>query len=203
MADISNKMLAGILIVSTLVSLIGIFTVVNKQPMYITGFAANPGSQVNVTIDALVAITATDYIDFGHGYVKEGHDYVVLISNDTSSGTANSTWTGWTKTQINITNTGNVPANITVNASSKADTWIGANAEAYFATVTNKCNDANNTNTWTQLNQTQQKFCFALNATAGQDLTHMVAKIQIPSTVLVTSASETKRVDVTFFAIMK
>ena len=193
--DISNKTLATLLIVAIAVSVVGTFIAANK-PIYISGMASSGTGTVEVTISGLAAISVTDNIDFGSGYVYPNNITARLESNGTAA--TNGSWT-WAAQDIEIENEGNQKLNITFNASSAASSWIGAGALAYMAANVNAqdgCSVENST--WQTLSTgTSLRLCTDLDSTDGAD------KVDAEATVLIlesTAPSGTaKTVTVTFY----
>ena len=194
--DISNKTLATLLIVAIAVSVVGTFIATSK-PVYITGMATEGTGTVDVTITGLAAITTTDNIDFGSGYVYPNNITARLESNATSA--TNGSWSyAWQN--ITIENIGNQKLNVTFNASSNASSWLGTGCLAYMAAnihVDDGCSVENTT--WRELaaDKNSDWLCMDLDSTNGADKVNAEAALIINETLA--SSAVAKTVTVTFY----
>jgi len=195
--DISNKTLATLLIIAIAVSVIGTFLAANR-PVFITGLATSGTGKVNLTIQAAIAVSVTDNIDFGTGYVYPGNGSAELISNETSA--INGTWDWTTAQDIQIENVGNAICNISFNASSDATTWIGAGATAYLAANNHTTDDgcAIKNTAWQTLGTgSPNTLCTNLASTTNADKVDAEARLIIPESVV--GDSSERSVIVTFY----
>ncbi len=116
--DVSNELLAGLLIVAISLSVANFFT------GSITGYGTNSQeTDVSVEIEGVTAINwTTDTLDFGSGAVDDGYDEAVL---DTYNG--NVTDGNWSATSANLTleNVGGDYVNVTLESNLTANQLIG------------------------------------------------------------------------------
>ncbi len=201
--DISNKTLATLLIVAIAISVIGTFLAASR-PVYLTGMATSGTGKVNLSIQAAIAISVTDNIDFGSGYVYQGNASAALISNISTKQAINGSWDWSAKypgsyPDIQIQNVGNSVCNVSFNASSDASSWIGAGAFAYMAAnaaVNDGCS-AEQTAWQTLGTGSPNLLCNGLAPTVNADIVDAEAKVIIPSTISGDGAE--KSVIVTFY----
>ncbi|MCX6709770.1 MAG: hypothetical protein NTV63_02325, partial [Candidatus Woesearchaeota archaeon] len=164
MDDISNNTLATLLVIAIIVSIGGTLISINKLSGMgapgLTGFATT--GKVNLTVQTTSGISVTQEIDFGTGYANVGTNCTMESNlSDGSRADADCLGTNWpsaivdaTKRHIMINNTGNQNINVSINASSVATSWIGANSTAEYgaqnASLYEGCPATNRTQ-WTTL----------------------------------------------------
>src|SRR3989344_3161056 len=121
--EISNKVLASLLVVAIVVSVVGTFFSLSKlgDLSGITGRQVinnTESSTANVTILGVVGIAVTGVIDFGDGTTAESSAVVLTTGAANSNGFNDCTAANCMG--IAVQNTGNVNANIKVNSSKTA-----------------------------------------------------------------------------------
>src|SRR3990172_8470363 len=127
--EISNKVLASLLVVAIVVSVVGTFFSLSKlgDLSGITGWQVinnTDSSTSNITILGVVGISVTGTIDFGDGTTAETESIVIATMagyNNTDFGFNDCTVISGPCPGIVVENTGNVNANVTVNISKSAD----------------------------------------------------------------------------------
>ncbi len=189
MAELSNRTLAGLLVIAIVISVIGTLFSINKvgQLAAITGMATSDSAKANVTIQGVVALNATNNIVFGSGTLAEGGFRTINThANNIATGGFHNCIDynmshGNNCTGIVIENTGNVNINVTVNASAAASSWIGGtgstaqfNATAGNAssgTEQNGCTTSGQKGfaNVTTLGTTKSRVCSNLSFTDGAD----------------------------------
>jgi len=214
MEEISNKTLATLLVIAIIVSIGGTLISINRLSriglLGVTGFGTT--GKVNLTVQTTTGISVTQEIDFGTGYANVGTN--CTMESNLSSGSRADTdcqGTNWptyivdaTKRYIMVNNTGNQNINVSINASSAATSWIGANSTAEYgaqnASLYEGC-PATNRAQWTTLT-TGAPTSVCANSTAnalgwvdGADITLVAARVTVSSQV----APGLKTVDVGFW----
>ncbi|MDP6584181.1 MAG: hypothetical protein QF535_05965 [Anaerolineales bacterium] len=192
MVKSNNNVLAIILIVAIVISIGG----TAMSAVKLSGRATSGTGTTSVTISELIAITVSGNIAFGSGYVNESGANATLTSNGTATQWSNGTAP---TSDIVITNTGNADAQINVNASSNATSWIGATATAAFAGEVNEvgaCGGTLNV-TWATLqDNTQKLLCDVLQWENANDAINLNIKLTIPEALVGGGAEDSVTVKV-------
>jgi hypothetical protein len=137
--DISNKALAMFLVVAVVVSLAGTFYSLRRlDSLSTTGFATSTGTaQVNITSLASLVFTVNS-IDFGIGNVNTtggGINNCTLYANKSgAAGFKSANCANFATTMpvpFIIENDGNLPLNVTLNASKNATEFIGGGSATH------------------------------------------------------------------------
>jgi hypothetical protein len=203
MAEISNNLLAGLLVVAIVISASSVFLISSiVVPIRITGRALEYGT-ANVTITGMVAIemqrNVTDfdssvlggadreihtqaidnYGSFDDGSEGNGTDYGGCVNSEATC--------AWPFIVYNI---GNQNVSINVSAASNASVWIGGNpdfAAAYYKGKNNESNACGINITgfsetgWYVLNETEFEVCNELEFDDNLDSLRIHFNLTIPS----------------------
>jgi hypothetical protein len=96
MAEISNNLIAGLLLVAIVVSIVGLVNTISLIPVIqYTGFATTGAGKANVTIESAMSITLMrNETLFGPGYANTAGDLVLATNKTNPEGTAGTT-DGW------------------------------------------------------------------------------------------------------------
>lgn len=135
MVEISNKVLASLLIVAIAVSLIGIYISITKvkQPSLLTGFASATGTgQVNLTVIQSTNVNwTTALLDFGTGSVRAGFPNCTLNNNESNNTASCSGFTGRAGVPLVIQNIGNMNTSLNLSFDKTAATMIGGTSPSF------------------------------------------------------------------------
>src|SRR3989344_9609813 len=142
--EVSNKVLASLLVIAIVVSVVGIFFSLGKLGDLggITGrqvYNNTESSTSNITILGVVGISVTGIIDFGIGITAETQTITVATFpgyNNTAFG-FNNCDTNPVCMGIVVENTGNVNANVSVNFSKTSAEFIGGTVPGLAFNSTN------------------------------------------------------------------
>lgn len=180
MAEISNNLIAGLLIVAIVISGLGMLAFVNIPPITLTGAATETG-YANLSISGLVSITMVrNASDFGNGTLA-GADQLIHTQQDNAPTTfddgseGNDTHYGSCASPSDedncvypfvVENSGNVNVSINLSADNEASTWIKSGAAAQFKgknNVSDACGASFGPGfgegSWTDLNTTETVAC--------------------------------------------
>jgi len=177
MAEISNNLLASLLIVAILISAFGIFTVSNLGPVKLTGRALEYGT-ANVSITGAVDIEMIRNVtNFGSSTIPGATVTTIDTQTADNYGTFNNgtegnetDFQGTAVYPFVIWNKGNVNVSINLSAASEASSWIYTSAGAYFKAKNNETGACAATlgsgygeGAWTPLNVTETVACADLD----------------------------------------
>ena len=177
--EISNNILAILLVIAIVIGLIGFFI-----PKKIVGKVTDTGA-LQVTVSELTAINFTDdVINWGTGNVKEGYTYCEM---DTE-GNMGSGCEGFTNQNngFTIENIGNVDVILQLATGKNADELIGGSNPLYQYKVveaeSGSC-DGLYPSTYTNVNSTSpgDTICSAFYAEDRMDSVYIHVKVRIPS----------------------
>jgi hypothetical protein len=154
MVEISNNLIAGLLLVAIVISAYSVVTVMNLGEVTITGYAGQETGTANVTVGGLIDIyMLRNVTNFGSDSLG-GADQTINTQSDnpyfddgcegnaTNYGTCDNTEPNCAFPFV-VRNDGNVNVSIDLNASAEAPSWIATGAGAY---VLGKANESGATN---------------------------------------------------------
>lgn len=225
MTQVSNNLIAGLIVVAIVISGFGFLTSVNLGNISFTGGATTGTGSANVTIGSSTDIELLrNAADFGSGALAgadralttQQDNYQTGSANDFDDGTeGNGTVYGsCDDTETNcaypfvVRNSGNVNISLNISAVSEATSWIGTNAQAYVKGASNESGNAcglNFTNNavgfgegpWISLNATEGVICSHMKfSDSGADEVRVHFSLTVPS-----DASGSKSVLVTLGAL--
>ena len=208
MSAVSNRIVAGLLLLAIVVSVVGTFVSVGRISslriplLSITGFVAGSGI-TNVTIDSAVGVTVSDsVINFGNGYYSSACTSGFAVLNGTLM---NSTcWRNTTATASNnwdashvIENTGttNFELNASTSNPSSAEGWLCSNSNCPLTTTAalflyssnNESNSCGGTlfapqllNDTATMNGNNTRLCSNMNYQDNQNSLNLTASIIVP-----------------------
>ena len=197
MLEVSDRTLVVLIVVALLTTVGGTITILQKvgpELPLLTGFATTDTGEVNLTIDATVSIRLTvDEVNFSGGSPLSGGGLTQLNTSGAAGGGGNPS-TFANPGDFQVENDGNVPVNLTINAT-PASVWIGGTSPTYRFSSTNPGSDdgcaINRTSTEpTTLNATQVDFCLNLTFSDSADTTNISIYVGIPSDIPAGSISD-------------
>ncbi|RLE43074.1 hypothetical protein DRJ48_01955 [Candidatus Woesearchaeota archaeon] len=210
MAEVSNRVLAALLIVAIIVSLGG--TLISLQKIKsmkfvpITGFALGPTyGYVNLTVESVAGLDFTDAyarIDFGTGYVEAGETTractMWINGTITSPEWWNSTYCRdeWNKTwatgetPLELVNIGTTYLNVSIQSNETASQYLPTQASGgtrlkwwFQDNETGSCNDSVTLGSWNDVTTTKQQVCQCLNFTVSKNSLAIGAYVNITSDI--------------------
>ncbi len=135
MAELSNKVVIGLLVAVIIVSLAGVFVSIMKlqAPSSVTGFASATGTgQVNLTVIQSTNINwTTALLDFGTGSVRAGFPNCTLNTNESNNTASCSGFTGRAGVPLVIENIGNMNISLNLSFDKTAATMIGGTSPSF------------------------------------------------------------------------
>ena len=176
MAKREDKSLTVIVLMVAIV-VIGIVGLNMFKETKITGAqTATDAGYAKVNISGVLTITLiVDETDFGTGYVSAASSYAEIFSGANASGKT-ADWvneTAFNPASMVLENNGQVTANVTINATSDAATFLGGSnpEQKYNATESEAgaCGGTEANATWEDLTTTPTNVCDKLFATNTQD----------------------------------
>lgn len=208
MAEISNNMIAALLVLAILVSGFGVLSMVSFEGRRVTGGATSDIGAANVTISGAVAIELNssrpgtyDEINFDTGTL--GGAQREITSESDNYGTFDDGWTGdgsgigsCDDTEENcafplvLINTGNVNASINVTSDKAAATFIGTGASQYIRGRDHESgacgiNYTSGAGTWQTLDTNEVEICYSMEYSGSsqdaQDEIQIHLNLTIPS----------------------
>ncbi len=202
MVEVSNNLLAGLLLVAIVISGSGFLIIAGMGPVVITGRATELYGTANVTIGTYAAIKMLRNVtDFGSSALG-GADVTIHTQqqnlgtgyafNNGSEGNGTNYGTGTYAYPFVVKNIGNRNVSINLSADKEAgdaDPWIHAAAAALFKGKNNNtlggCDadwqGAFAEGSWTNLNESQTIVCTDLYPNESRDEIRMHFRLQIPS----------------------
>lgn len=185
--EINNQLIVGIMIITMIISIGGTFLLVNKistlQPRQVgyTGFAASDTGSAKIIIASTLSIEVDDpgLIDFGTCLPPSVTNTNASISSEMTEAALNGTIMNCSNTNIpralNISNVGNIGANITVVTAKLGTTLLGGTSRGEFfyrttnATTNGGCSLARTQATYNKFISTvaSYKVCDNLTTTGG------------------------------------
>lgn len=194
MADISNKALSLLLLVAIVVSVSGTMLTFSKlSETGITGRATDDTTGItNFSINSTLSIRFNNnLIPFGQGYVNDSIGSCVMGTNNSNPSAANGC-VGFNTTvadaNLTIENDGNIPANVSINFTGDASSFIGGTSPSFMYMVRNaeasSCTTANATSmrevAGTDTNTTMTRVCTNFDADDGSDLFDIAIWLRVP-----------------------
>jgi hypothetical protein len=173
MVEVSNNLIASLLIVAIVISGLSVFVISTVIRVPITGFAGQGQGTANVSITGEISIVMLrNYTDFD-GSALGGFDRIIDTQAvnygtfDAGSEGNGTNQAGCDGTEANcafpfvVENTGNTNISIDVNATSEASSWLWSDAGAYVMGKGNEtyaCNWSGEfgESNWIDLNQTTE-----------------------------------------------
>ena len=202
MAEISNNLLAGLLVVAIVISASSVLIISNIGPITVTGRALEFGT-ANVTISGLAAIEMIRNVtNFGTSTLGGAERIIHTQDADNwntfyngSEGNGTDYGSGTHVYPFVVENIGNVNVSINISTDNEAGSggspWIGAGAGAYFKAKSNDSVGACSADyaggygegSWISLNVSETAACSDLNYldTPDTDELRLHFRIQIPS----------------------
>ena len=203
MANVSNSLIAALLIMTIVISTFGLLFIGNFGGISITGQATGTGA-ANVTITGAVAIELlknfthfnTSALDGAARIIStQADNYGTFEDGSEGNGTNVGTCVGTEATcafPFVVRNIGNVNASINISAASQASTWIGAGAAAQVKGKNNETNACGASfsglagfgeGSWANLNTTETVLCTDLDFrdSPNQDELRMHFQLTLPS----------------------
>ena len=180
MVEISNNLIAGLLLVAIVISGYSVLTAMQWEEVKITGFTAQGGGTANVTIGGVVDIVMIrNLTDFDSSNLGGSDQQIETTAsngdnpltfddgtegNSTNAGTCDNT-EGNCAFPFVVQNNGNVNVSININATQEAWNWIATGARAYVLGKSNESGATNYTGSagfgegsWIDLNVTSTAF---------------------------------------------
>lgn len=195
MEEVSNRTLAGLLVVAMVISLTGTFFSLSKLDMLqqdgtITGFALNPNATATLNIDDLTSIEfLVNSVNWGTGTVNSSNNlFCNLTTSNMSSATNLSTsCVGFVSTPpgfLVLNNDGNRHVSVTLAANETPSTWLGdSSGRLYYEVYNNQTSACTGTRLLTadnSLTTTPTSICTNLTFTNGQDTLNIPLKVRVP-----------------------
>ncbi|MDD9952894.1 MAG: hypothetical protein OXR66_00995 [Candidatus Woesearchaeota archaeon] len=195
MEELSNRVIAVLLVVSMVVSCFGIFATFTGSP---TGFALVDTGKTNFSISTALSITFENaLVPFGSGYVNGSYTSCSMGTNNSPPNrSANSGCVDFNgsvhEANLTITNDGNLVANVSLNFTGDADSFIGGTGglNSYQYEVSNvsgeaSCTTLGNGSSFREVadydvNGTNARVCTGLDYPDGQDTIQVGVWIQVP-----------------------
>lgn len=219
MAEISNNLIASLLIVAIIISAFGVLSLIQITPVTITGRALEYGT-ANVTITGAVAIEMLRNVtDFGSSTLQGAYRNVssqtdnsfsnTLAFNNGSEGNGTDYGSGAFAYPFVVENIGNVNVSINISADAEASSWIAGTVgpAAFYKGANNFSNGniatcgINFTSTagygedaaWNDLNATESEVCASMVYSESEDLSanemRIHFRISIPTDAIGTKGS--------------
>jgi hypothetical protein len=201
MAEVSNKIIAGLLLLAIVISLFGIVTIMNIPLVVVyTGGATGTGT-TNLSITGAASITMLrDLSDFGTGTPDPSTGTTIANDQINTRGFYNGSHGNGTDYGIGppyaymhvIENNGNTVCNLTIKSSKTAAQFIGGTNPSFkfrgFQNETNSCNGTLTT-TYTEFSAADTDYNLCVESTSGSgfryeddsDTVQVSFKIFLPS----------------------
>ncbi len=182
MADISNRALGILVSLALVISLVGLFSL--PKGSLITGLGTTGEAKINITSLAELNVSVA-VIDFGNGTVG-GQPNCTLTTSEATGDPRNcftpsgSSGDGATN-GFNVTNTGNVNLNITVNSSKNATQFWGVAVDwNHFRWKCSGNGTAEQLASYTVVNVSNILCTSSLSSVDGNDVERMDINITVP-----------------------
>ena len=194
MEEVSNRTIAGLLVVAMVISLTGAFFSLSKLDMLqnegtVTGFALNPNATATLEIGDLTSIVfLRDAIDWGTGTVNSSNN---VFCNLTTVNMSVDTHTSGACIDFNapppplvLKNDGNRHVSVTLALNATSATWLGDSSgqmwfEVYRNQTANSCQSgAAGINT--AVSNSPVTLCSNFTFTADADQLNVPIKLRIP-----------------------
>jgi hypothetical protein len=216
MGDLSNKTVALLVVIATIIFFVGITSVPKGGIVYLTGRGTTGVTSYWVQSELTINVTQTA-VAFQSGKVETGYNNCTLNSNYTDNATETTgsasagcvgNWTGYNTRSFIVRNDGTVNVNITVQGTKLAAGFIPTygtptvtpeyNFKSYDADGTGACISADLITDWTAMtNATATVICSNLAMSDSTDELSVPIQLVIPDNVMNGTYSDT----VTFAAI--
>ncbi|MFT4309589.1 MAG: hypothetical protein ACMXYL_03825 [Candidatus Woesearchaeota archaeon] len=195
MENISNRTIAGLLIVAMVISLTGTFFSLSKLDAIqneglLTGFATNPNATAALEITDLTAIDfIVQEVDWGQGTVNSTDNlFCNLTTVNMSVAVHSSACTDFNAPQpmLVLKNIGNQVVSVTLNTNATPEEWIGdSSGNLYFEVYENLSGSCTGTRAGvdTVLSTGTENLCTEFLFASGSDQLNVPIKVQVPYNV--------------------
>jgi hypothetical protein len=197
MEEVSNRTIAGLLVVAMVISLTGTFFSLSKLDMLqrdtVTGFATAPNATATLSIDDVASIMfLIDTVNWGTGSVDSNVNHFCNLTTLNMSAISH---TAACSADFNpppqplvLKNDGNVHVSVTLAANATPADWLGDSSgrlffEVYRNQTTDACAGGTAAGENTVLNTDAVNVCTAFTFNAGQDQLNIPLKVMVPYNV--------------------
>ena len=199
MEEVSNRTIAGLLIVAMVISLTGTFFSLSKLDMMdrtggLAGFATNPNATAQLEIDDLLSISfIVDSVNWGSGRVNSSVDVFCNLTTTNMSIATHSAacnigqWdTNPVPPPLVLKNDGNRRASVTFVANDTPAGWLGdSSGRLYFEVYNNLTGSCIGTRAGvdTVLSTSPLNLCDNFDFATGADQLNIPIKVSVPENV--------------------